>query len=378
MKSAYQMVGRDAERQAIDRLLAAAAAMGSGALMLHGEPGVGKSALLEYASAKAGGLRVLATEGVEPEADLPFAGLHRLLRPVLDRLPALPEAHAGALRAALGLGAGTGDRFLVGAGVLSLLAEVAGDSGVLCLVDDAQWLDQESADALTFAARRLGAEGVAILFAATDAAGVEQVRPFPAAGIPQLRVEGLPVEDATRLVLAHTDALAPTVLDRVVELSEGNPLALIELPTALSAAQRAGVERLPEHLPLGERIRRVLLDRVAGLPAPTRSAAAEIAEEDPARAIEMLTDAMDTVIDLTFLVERIADADPELKAAARRQSPDTVATRSWWLHVLMRLLIVLRETIITLWAAPISQVVRVRRSRSAFRVVIGFSSGPGS
>ena len=125
------------------------------------------------------------------------------------------------------------DRFLVGAGVPSLLAEVAGDSGVLCLVDDAQWLDQESADALTFAARRLDAEGVAILFAARD----EESRPFPAPGIPKLRVDGLPVEAATRLALAHTDALAPVVLERVVELSGGNPLALLELHCPCHKAQ---------------------------------------------------------------------------------------------------------------------------------------------
>jgi DNA-binding CsgD family transcriptional regulator len=267
MTAAAHLVGRDAERLAIDRLLATAAAMGSGSLLLSGEPGIGKSALLEYAAARADRLRLLATEGVEPEADLPFAGLHRLLRPVLDRLPALPEAQAAALRAGLGLGTGTGNRFLVGAGVLSLLAEVAGDSGVLCLVDDAHWLDRESADALTFAARRLDTEGVAILFAARD----EAVRPFPAAGIAHLRLEGLPGEVANRLVLAHAaGALAPAVLERVVELSGGNPLALLELPAALSAAQRAGVDRLPEQLPLSERIRQVLLDRVAGLPEPVR------------------------------------------------------------------------------------------------------------
>jgi DNA-binding CsgD family transcriptional regulator len=266
MTDAQVLVDRDAECAAIDRLLADATAFGSGSLVLHGEPGMGKSALLGYAAARAGRLRVLATEGVEPEADLPFAGLHRLLRPVLGHLPALPEAQAGALRAGLGLGPGTGDRFLVGAAVLSLLAEVAGDSGVLCLVDDAQWLDQESGDALTFAARRLAAEGVAMLFASRD----DEPRRFSAPGIPHLRVDGLPDERAAHLVTTVAAGLTPAVLDRVVELSGGNPLALLELPAALSAAQRAGTEPLPEHLPVGERISRVLLDRVARLPAPTR------------------------------------------------------------------------------------------------------------
>ncbi len=262
-----ELLGRDAERGAIDRLIDAAAARGSGALVLRGEPGVGKTSLLGYAAARVGGLRLLATEGVEPESDLPFAGLHRLLRPVLDRLTALPEAQAGALRASLGLGTGTGDRFLVGAGVLSLLAEVASDGGVLCLVDDAQWLDEESAAALTFTARRLDNEGVAILFAAED----EESRPFPAPGIPQLRVDGLPADLATRLVSAQAgDQLAPAVLDRVLDFSGGNPLVLLALPAALSPAQRAGLEALPEHLPVGERIRRILMDRVARLPEATQ------------------------------------------------------------------------------------------------------------
>jgi DNA-binding CsgD family transcriptional regulator len=250
------LLGRDAERAAIDRVLAAAASAGSGALLLRGEPGVGKTALLGYAAARSDGLRVLATEGVEPESDLPFAGLHRLLRPVLDRLDALPEAQAGALRAGLGLGTGTGDRFLVGAGVLSLLAEVAGDGGVLCLVDDAQWLDEESTDALTFAARRLDAEGVAILFAAEG-------DDFAAPGIPSLTVGGLPAGLAAELIDSE---LAPAVLDRVVEFSGGNPLVLLELPAALSPGQRAGIEPLPEYLPVAQRIRQILLDRIARLP----------------------------------------------------------------------------------------------------------------
>jgi hypothetical protein len=191
MRAEHQLVGRDAECSAIDRLLADAAALRSGCLLLEGDVGAGKSALLGYAAASAGRLRVLRAEGVQPESDLAFAGLHQLLRPVLDRLEALPGAQSAALRGALGMGPGPADRFLVGAGVLSLLAEAAAEHGLVCLVDDVQWLDRESADALLFAARRLEAEGVAVLFAVRD-----EGRQLPAPGIRRIRVEGLPPADA--------------------------------------------------------------------------------------------------------------------------------------------------------------------------------------
>ncbi|HEY3033465.1 MAG TPA: AAA family ATPase [Streptosporangiaceae bacterium] len=262
----HELVGRDAECSAIDRLIADVAASRSGCLLLEGEVGAGKSALLTYAAARAGRLRVLRAEGVEPERDLAFAGLDQLLRPVLDRLDALPAAQSAALRAALGMGPGPADRFLVAVGVLSLLAEAAADHGLVCLVDDVQWLDQESADALLFVARRLQAEGVAMLFAVRD-----EGRPLDAPGIRRMRVEGLRPADAVILLRrAGGGSLAPGVLDRVIELTGGNPLALLELPGALSAAQRTGAEPLPAALPVGERIRRAYLDRVAGLPEPSR------------------------------------------------------------------------------------------------------------
>src|SRR3954469_2886668 len=166
MAERFVLVGREAETARIDALLDAAGADSRCALVLLVEACAGMSALLDCAPRQSGQLRLLRTEGVEPEADLPFAGLHRLLLPVLGSIEALPPSQATALRAALGLGSGTGERFLVGAGVLSLLAEVAGSDGVLCLVDDAQWLDVESADALAFAARRLGAESIVVVFAA--------------------------------------------------------------------------------------------------------------------------------------------------------------------------------------------------------------------
>jgi predicted ATPase len=162
-----QLIGRDRERAAIDRVLAEARGSRGGALVLRGEPGYGKSALLDYARSRSGGMQLLRAVGVEPEAELPFAALHQLLRPTLDRLDRIPEVQASALGGALGIAKSSADsRFVVALAVLTLLAEVAADRPLLCLVDDAHWLDQPSADALSFAARRLEAEPIAMLFAA--------------------------------------------------------------------------------------------------------------------------------------------------------------------------------------------------------------------
>ncbi|HEY3260126.1 MAG TPA: AAA family ATPase [Pseudonocardiaceae bacterium] len=266
MTTERQLVGRDGECSAIDHLLADAARLRSGSLLLEGEAGAGKTALLDYAAASAGGLRVLRAEGVEPESDLPFAGLHQLLRPVLDRLDVLPDVQSAALRGALAMGpVGTGpqpaERLLVGVGVLSLLAEAAADHGLLCLVDDVQWLDRESADALLFVARRLEAEAVGMLFAVRS-----EGSPWEAPMLPRIRLEGLRQAEAAVLLHRTGADLAPGVLDRVIELTDGNPLALLELPGSLSAAQRSGAEPLPAHLPVGERIRRAYLARVSTLP----------------------------------------------------------------------------------------------------------------
>ena len=157
---AFVLYGRDPERARIGALLDAARASGSGALVLRGEAGIGKSALLEDARERAGDMQVLAARGVESEAELPFAGLHQLLRPALDHVERLPRPQAAAIRSALGLEESDAhERFLVFAACLSLLSELAERRPVLCLVDDAHWLDSASADALRFVARRLDAEG---------------------------------------------------------------------------------------------------------------------------------------------------------------------------------------------------------------------------
>ncbi|MBO4273963.1 helix-turn-helix transcriptional regulator [Microbispora triticiradicis] len=259
--------GREAEQAAIDRLLAER----TGVMILRGEAGIGKTALLEYAASAAKG-RVLRVSGVESEAELPFAALHLLLRPMLGRIAALPDQQADALMSALGLGrAAPGDRFLVRLATLSLLTELAADQPLVCLVDDAQWLDQESADALLFAARRLHAEPIALLFAARD-----DGTSFPAPGQPELWLTGLARRPAASLLAERADGLPLAVRELIVEEAQGNPLALLELPRTLTAEQRAGaigppVFSLGGAEPVSGRVLAGFRTAILELPAATRS-----------------------------------------------------------------------------------------------------------
>jgi DNA-binding CsgD family transcriptional regulator len=237
----------------------------SAVLVLRGEAGVGKSALLDYAVASAADLRVVRGAGVEPEMGLAFAGLHQLCGPALDRLARLPGPQRAALETAFGLQAGPApDRFLVGLAVLSLLSQAAGEQPLVCVVDDAQWLDQASAQVLAFAARRLATESVLVLFAAREPGA--DLR-----GLPELVVQDLGAADARELL---DSALRwPTddrVRDQIVAETRGNPLALVELPRGLSPAELAGGFRLPAVLPVPARIEQEFGRRAAGLPAPTR------------------------------------------------------------------------------------------------------------
>ncbi|MFC6575785.1 AAA family ATPase [Planomonospora parontospora] len=225
--------GREPEEAAIAGLLAGARAGASSSLVLRGEPGIGKTALLDHAAAAAGGMRLLRGTGIEFEAELPFSGLQLLVRPALGSLAALPGPQREALEAAFGLGPAAGaEPMLVGLAVLSLLAEHAGETGLLCLVDDAQWLDRASRDALVFAARRLHAEGVAMIFAARDGEGS-----FPFPGLPELRLSGLAPAAAAALLDRHP--LAPAVRHRLLAEAGGNPLALLELPVAAALERTA-------------------------------------------------------------------------------------------------------------------------------------------
>ncbi|HZV74439.1 MAG TPA: AAA family ATPase [Conexibacter sp.] len=258
--------GRAAELAAIDRLLAGAREGRGGGLVLRGEPGIGKSALLGEAAARAArDMRVLHAVGVEGEASLAYAALHQLLLPVLDRLDALPAPQAHALRIAFGLAGAGGEQedvspFLVAVAALTLLSELADRQPLLCVVDDVQWADAPSRDALAFAGRRLGEEPVGLLMAirADDGEGA----PVDTRGIEELRVAGLAAADATRLLDERWgDRVAPTARAALMRVAAGNPLALIELPGALTGWQLTGADPVREPLPLTGELERAFLER---------------------------------------------------------------------------------------------------------------------
>jgi DNA-binding CsgD family transcriptional regulator len=271
------LVGRERECAVIDHLLGAAARGESGVLVVRGEAGMGKTALLGYAAARATEMRVLRATGVKAEHDLAFAGLHGLLWPVVDELGCLPEPQRGALAAALGLAPGDGrDRFLASAGALTLLAAAAEAKPIVCLIDDAQWLDVPSADALVFAARRVVAEGVLILFGAREG----ELRRFDAPGLEELTLGGLDRESSEALLDRGSSRAAPAVRDRLLSEAAGNPLALLELPVALSDSQLTGKAQLPGALPLTARLRGLFIQRIERLPQSTQMALLVAAAED--------------------------------------------------------------------------------------------------
>ena len=263
------LVGRERECAQIDGLLERASRGESGSLVLRAEAGMGKTALLDYAADQAAGMATLRVTGVEAESVLDFAGLHSLVLPITDHLRRLPEPQRLAVAAALGLAPGAGsDRFLVAAGVLSLLASAAEEQPMLCLIDDAQWLDVPSADSLVFAARRLGAEGIVILFAAREG----EPRRFGAAGLPELAIGGLDRGSALVLLDRSSHELSSSVRGRLLAAAAGNPLALLELPGCLSDAQLAGREMMPEAIPLSSRLQAAFRQRIERLPKATQSA----------------------------------------------------------------------------------------------------------
>ncbi|WP_199742909.1 helix-turn-helix transcriptional regulator [Nocardia stercoris] len=249
------LIGRDRELRDIDELLQLARTARSGAVHLVGDPGIGKTALLDYAAEHADSLRVLRASGVESEAELPYAGLQMLLWPLQDRIDELPAPQAAAVRAAFGQAAGEGsDRFLVGLATLTLLDAAA---PVLCLIDDAHWLDQASVDALLFTARRLAGEGIAMVLAS---------RPeFTAPGLRQRPVAALDAAAARRLLDEQAADLTGPARDRVLAEAAGNPLALRELPAALDDPPATGL------LPLPHRLAEAYHRRISALPGPART-----------------------------------------------------------------------------------------------------------
>ncbi|MEV4715344.1 AAA family ATPase [Micromonospora sp. NPDC049374] len=265
------LLGRRAEREAVEHLLAQAQTGRSGAFVVRGEAGIGKTAILEHARDTAAplGFRVEQSVGAESETQFAFAGLHQLCAPLLDHTDALPEPQQAALGVALGLRAGAApDRFLVGLATLNLLAEIAEEQPLLCLVDDAQWLDEASAQVLAFVARRVAAERIALVFALRDASTSEG---HPLCGLPELRLDGLGDTDAEALLAAAVRTpLDDRVRDRIVAEARGNPLALLELPRSTPPTQLAGGFELPDTLSVPHRVEDEFRRRSGNLPPDTQ------------------------------------------------------------------------------------------------------------
>ena len=260
-------LGRTRECQRLDGMLAQARDGHSAVLVIRGEAGIGKTALLRYAARQASGLRVAQIAGVQAEMELPFAAIHRLCAPMLDRTDALPEPQRNALTVAFGVSSGrTPDRFLVALAVLSLLCAAADERPLLCLVDDAQWLDAASTQVLAFVARRLLADPVAIVFGVREAlAG----RTFD--GLPEMAVGGLDEPDARALwSRAVPGQLHASVRDRLIAETRGSPLALLELARSMSAPERAGGYALPATGDVPTQVEQQYLRRVDALPEATR------------------------------------------------------------------------------------------------------------
>ena len=260
----------------LDRFVAGVRAGEGRALVVRGEPGVGKTALLDYLAGQASGCRVARAAGVQSEMELAFAGLHQLCAPMLDHAESLPVPQREALRAAFGLSAGpVPDRFLVGLAVLGLLSETAGERPLVCVVDDQQWLDHASAQALGFAARRLAADPVGLVFAA-------RVPGQDVAGLPELVVEGLAERDARALLESVLSCRATRRAgpDRIIADAHGNPLALLELPRGRTSAQLTGGFGLGSAIPLDGRIEESFARQLETLPAQTRRLV-QLAAADP-------------------------------------------------------------------------------------------------
>ena len=313
----------------LDRLVAGVRAGESRVLVLRGEAGIGKTSLLGHLSAAAEGCRIARAAGAESEMELAFAGLHALCAPMLDRLGRLPVPQRDALNIAFGMSAGPPpDRFLVGLAVLSLLADAAEDQPLVCIVDDAQWLDRVSVQTLAFVARRLLAERVGLVFALRASGDEHEL-----AGLPELVVEGLVAADARRLLDATIPGpLDPGVRDRILGEAGGNPLALLELPRGGTPIAVAGGFGLPVQMQLTSRIEQGFVGQLMPLPAPTRRllvlAAAEPVGDVPLlwRAAERLGIGPEAAepAEAAALIEigaRVRFRHPLVRSAAYRAAP---------------------------------------------------------
>ena len=331
--------GRDSEVRAVLALLGHARAGQSGALVIRGEAGTGKTALLDVAAGAARGMTLLRATAIETEAELPFAGLHLLLRPTLGRLDRVPRPQALALERAFGQAEAAGaaqqpadDVFLAGLAVLSLLAETVedpeGDRPLLCLVDDAQWLDSASATALLFAARRLGSDGVAMVLAVRDGS-----LPLDTRGMDQFHLDPLDGAAAHALLNDAAPGLDPHVCARVLDDAAGNPLAITELARAAAATPSRGQYGRPGPLAAGQRMQRLYGRQVSDLPGATRvlllvAAAAGAGEVAPvlqaARSLGVEADALTPAEQaglVTVAEQTIVFRHPLVRAAVYHDAP---------------------------------------------------------
>lgn len=313
--------GRATERARFEQLQTAVRTGQSAALVLRGEAGIGKTALLDYVAERVESCRVLRAVGVESEMELPFAALHQLCTPFLDGLERLPPPQRDALGTAFGLRSGPRpDRFLVGLAVLSLLSDAAEAQPLICIVDDAQWLDRSSAEVLSFVARRLQAESVLILFAERDEDELAEL-----AGLPELRLQGLSDAEARELLAsANIGPLDDRVRDRIIAETRGNPLALLELPRGLSPTSLAGGFALPDELPLPSRIEASFRRRVEELPTETQRL--------------LLVAAAEPIGDATLLWRAAAELGIPTEAAAPAEADGLieVGARVTFRHPLLR------------------------------------------
>ncbi|GAA4997100.1 hypothetical protein GCM10023317_27180 [Actinopolymorpha pittospori] len=313
--------GRQSECETLDQFVATVQAGHSSVLVLRGEAGIGKTALLEYLRGSASGCRMARVAGVESEMELAYGGLHQLCAPFLDHLGHLPGPQRDALGTAFGLSAGPPpDRFLVGLAVLSLLADVAEKEPLVCLVDDAQWLDRVSAQTIAFVARRLLAEPIGLVLAVREPGLVHELT-----GLPQLQLGRLSDSDARALL----DSVIPgrldeRVRDRIVAETQGNPLALLELPRGLTPAELAGGFGRPDARPLVNQIEQSFLRRVQSLPAQTQQLLL-IAAAEPVGDVTLLTRAAE-----------LLGIDAAAAAPAEAAGLITIGTRARFRHPLVR------------------------------------------
>jgi DNA-binding CsgD family transcriptional regulator len=352
-----ELIGRRAECETLDRLLTEAFAGQSGVLVLRGEAGIGKTALLDHLIDRAAGSRILRARGVESEMELAYSGLHQLCRSLLDRLDDLPVPQRDALATVFGLGEGPApDRFLVGLATLTLFAEAAEEQPLVCVVDDAQWLDQASAQTLAFVGHRLLADRVALVCASRRGIGDSVL-----AGLPELSVEELGDGDALALLLGGVQGpLDAAVCQRIVAESHGNPLALLEFPRSWGVTELAGGFGLPDSLPVSGKIEEGYARRLELLPADTKLLVLAAAAEpvgDPALLQRAATSlgvdmgAAEPAIDagLVTVRARVEFAHPLARSAAYRSAaqrdrhqvhralaeatdPDTDPDRLAWHH----------------------------------------------